>query len=285
MEWINRLNQAMDYLEDHLTDEIDMGRAAQLAVCSTYHFQRMFAYVTGVTLSEYLRRRRMTMAASDLTEGNMKIIDVAAKYGYESPTAFNRAFQSIHGVAPMAAKKQGVRLTAYPRITFAISIKGDAAMNYTIEKKEAIRVVGINGGTVNQEDNFIKIPEIWGKVAREGWIPKLCGLMDGSEPKGVLGVCTNNGNQFTGYRVAVATNKPCIEGTEEYTIPAGTWAIFDCAGAIPDAVQAQVKRIMTEWLPASGYDYGSGPDVEVYLDGDQRSPDYRFQIWLPIVKK
>ncbi len=100
MEWIEGLNKSMNYIEEHLTEEIDYEQAAKLACCSTYHFQRMFAYMANLPLSEYIRRRRMSLAAVDLQNGDNKIIDVALKYGYNSPTAFNRAFQNIHGIAP-----------------------------------------------------------------------------------------------------------------------------------------------------------------------------------------
>lgn len=123
MEWIERLNKAINYIEEHITEEIDYDQTAAVACCSTYHFQRMFAYMANVSLSEYIRRRRMTRAAVDLQGSEEKIIDVALKYGYTSPTAFNRAFKSIHGVAPSLVKAGGVELRAYPPISFKIMIK------------------------------------------------------------------------------------------------------------------------------------------------------------------
>ncbi len=122
MEWIERLNNAINYIEEHLTEEVDYNQIAAVACCSTYHFQRMFAYMANVSLSEYIRRRRMTLAAVDLQGADEKIIDVALKYGYTSPTAFNRAFKNIHGVAPSLVKKGGVTLRAYPPISFKITI-------------------------------------------------------------------------------------------------------------------------------------------------------------------
>lgn len=135
MEWIERLNDAMDYLEGHLTEEIDYEKLGKIACCSSYHFQRMFAYMAGVPLSEYIRRRKMSLAAVDLQSGNMKIIDVAGKYGYNSPTAFNRAFQSVHGMAPSAVKNEGISVKAFPPVRFKITVKGVEEMNYRIETK------------------------------------------------------------------------------------------------------------------------------------------------------
>lgn len=283
MEWLERLNDAMQYVEEHLAGELTLEGAARRAACSSYHFQRMFPYLTGVPFSEYVRRRRMSAAAMELAAGTAKVVDVAAKYGYESPTAFNRAFQSVHGLPPSAARARGAELTAFPPITFTLSIKGEEAMNYRIEEREAFRVVGY--GTkepMTMEDCFEKVPLFWKKVS--GDIPKLCELMDGSAPLGVLGVSACDGGEFSGYYIAVATKKPALEGMETYEVPAGTWAVFPCVGPMPDAMQTLQQRIISEWLPASGYEYAVAPDIEVYFPGDQSSPEYRSEVWLPIVK-
>jgi len=227
----------------------------------------------------------MTAAAFDLQSGGMKVIDAALKYGYDSPTAFNRAFQSVHGIPPSAAREEGVNLKAYPRISFAISIKGEAEMNYKIEKRDAIRIVGVKEHMdLNVEENFANVPLFWQKTMQLGIVPTIIGAMD-SAPYGLLGVSTcMNGKDFD-YYIAAASSKPLPQGLEEYLIPAGTWAIFDCVGPMPHAVQDLQKRIVTEWLPVSGYEYADAPDIEVYSDGDQSSKDYRCQIWLPVVKK
>lgn len=286
MEWIDRLNQAVAYIEDHLTTEIDVEKTAQIAVCSSYHFQRMFTYIAGVTLGEYIRRRRMTAAAFELLHSEVKIIDIAAKYGYESPTAFTRAFQNIHGIAPSAAKKRGVSLTAYPRITFTLSIKGDEAMNYKIEHLDDLRIVGI--GTKEPktvEECFALIPHFWQKRIADGTTEKILSLLDSSGPAALLGVSLCEDNAFSGYYIAVVTKKPCPPEMEELIIPAGTWAIFTCIGAMPDAMQKLQQRIVSEWLPNSGYEYAFAPDIEVYYEGDQFDDDYRSEVWLPVVKK
>ena len=144
MEWIERLNDAIGYIEEHLTDEIDYEQLGQIACCSSYHFQRMFTYMAGISLSEYIRRRKMTLAAVDLQGKSMKIIDVAGKYGYNSPTAFNRAFQSVHGIAPSAVKNGGVSVKSFPPILFKITVKGVEEMNYRIVTKDAFRIVGVS---------------------------------------------------------------------------------------------------------------------------------------------
>ena len=152
MEWVERLNQSMGYIEEHLTDEIDYEQLGRIACCSAYHFQRMFTYMAGVTLAEYIRRRKMSLAAVDLQGGNAKIIDVAEKYGYHSPTAFNRAFQSIHGIAPSAVRKEGVSVKTFPPVSFKISVKGAVEMDYRIETKEAFRITGISAPLFKEID-------------------------------------------------------------------------------------------------------------------------------------
>lgn len=284
MQWLTCLNEAMEYLEEHLCDDIEIDRMARIARCSSFHFQRMFSYIADVPLSEYIRRRRMTMAAVDLQSGG-KVIDIALKYGYDSPTAFNRAFRSIHGISPSNARKSAAVVKAYPPISFKITIKGEAEMNYRIEKRDAIRIVGLREHyTGGIEESFAKVPLQWQKAYTEGITPQLCSIMN-REPFGVLGVSTEAAAQEFDYYIAVATDREVPKGLHEYTIPECTWAIFECIGPMPAAIQNLQKRIISEWLPSSGYEYANAPDIEVYFEGDIASEDYRCEVWLPVVKK
>ncbi len=276
MEWMDRLNRAVAYLEEHL-EEPDLREAARIACCSPYHFQRMFTLLAGVPLSEYLRRRKMSRAAADLQNGE-RILDVALKYGYSSPTAFNRAFQSVHGLPPSAARAPGAVLKSHPPLRFAITVQGVEEMEYRIEKKGAFRIVGVSAPLKkDMEENFQCVPQLWGKAAAEGAIPRLAALMDG-EPRGLLGVC--DGLESSRYYIAVASSAPAGEGLEEYTVPAFTWAVFPGAGEGAPAVQALERRVVTEWLPTSGYEFAEGPDVEVYLNPECT----RFEVWIPVAK-
>lgn len=285
MDWLERLNQVLDYMEENLSGTISYERAAQIACCSTFHFQRMFTYIAGIPLGEYIRRRRMTEAAFDLQNSGMKVIDAALKYGYESPTAFTRAFQRVHGVSPVAARNEGISLKAYPRIYFKISIRGDVEMNYKIETKGAFRIVGVKKHfPMDIEESFTKVPLFWQETVQKGMIPKLCQLID-QPPLGVLGVSTCMDGKDFDYYIAVASGKPLPEGMVEYQVPACTWAMFECVGPMPKAIQELQQRIITEWLPVSGYEYADAPDIEVYPEGDQNSPDYKCEVWLPVVKK
>ena len=164
MEWLDRLNQSISYIEDNLAGEIDFKQASKIAYCSSFHFQRMFSYIANVSLAEYIRRRRMTLAAFELQNSDIKVMDLALKFGYDSPTSFSRAFQNVHGVSPSGAKSEGVTLKAHPRMTFLITIKGEVEMNYRIEKKEAFRIMGAKKHfDLNVEENFVQIPQFWGR--------------------------------------------------------------------------------------------------------------------------
>lgn len=281
MEWIDRFNEALEYLEAHLTEEIDYQHLGKIACCSSYHFQRMFTYMAGMPLSEYLRRRKMSLAAVDLQGGGSKIIDVAMKYGYNSPTAFNRAFQSVHGIAPSAVRDEGVPIKSFPPLKLVVTVKGAEELNYRIETKPEFRIVGVSIPLVqNIEDNFMTVPAAWGEVSMNGTLEHLAGMMD-SQPMGVLGVSACNDKEIWRYYIAVSTTKKA--GIfEEFIVPAATWAIFSGAGTNL-SLQDLERRVVMEWLPTSGYEYGNAPDVEVYLNPDPENAQY--EIWIPIVKK
>ncbi|WMJ82221.1 AraC family transcriptional regulator [Clostridium sp. MB40-C1] len=283
MEWLERLNESIKYIESNLDGTIEYEMAAKISCCTVYHFQRMFSYLAGVPLSEYIRNRRLTKAALDLQNGD-KVIDVALRYGYESPTAFNRAFQKIHYVSPSIAQKKGTFLKAYPPISFKITIKGVEEMEYSIIKKQQIRIVGIKAPLEkNVEDNFKFVPKLWEESAQSGVIDQIVSLMN-EDSNGILGVsaCIDKLDKWE-YYIATATDKKVPKGMYEYVIPAGTWAVFPGEGAMPKAIQELEKRIITEWLPTSGYEYADAPDIEVYLNEDPTNS--KFEVWVPIRKK
>ncbi len=282
MEWIERLNDAMNYIEDHITGKLDYTEVAKAACCSVYHFQRMFAYMAGIPLSEYIRRRRMSLAAVELQNSEAKIIEIALNYGYASPTAFNRAFQGIHGIAPSAARKGGCSIKSYPPVSFKITVKGAEEMNYRIEEKEAFRIVGVSQPLHQEiEKNFSIVPQMWEKAAGDGTVPKLAGMMN-QQPMGLLGVSACSDTEEWRYFIAVSSSVPVDESLEEYEVPASVWAVFEGSGT-NISIQELEQRIVTEWLPTSGYEYGNAPDIEVYLNPDPNNAQY--EVWIPVVRK
>lgn len=281
MEWVERLNQSIVYIEEHLTSEIDYERLGQIACCSAYHYQRMFTYMAGITLAVYIRRRKMSLAAVDLRGRKEKIIDIAEKYGYSSPTAFNRAFQGVHGIAPSAVKSDGVSVKSFPPLTFTIAIKGVEEMIYRIEAKDAFRIIGVSAPLHKEvEENFMVVPQMWQDVAMNGTIQTLTEMMD-LPPMGLLGVSACNDDEQWTYFIAVSSTKSSGE-FEEYTVPASTWAIFPGSGT-NRSIQKLEQRIITEWLPTSGYEYANAPDIEVYLNPEPQNA--RYEVWIPVRKK
>ncbi len=281
MEWIERLNKTISYIEEHLAEEISYDALARIACCSTYHFQRMFAYMAGIPLSEYIRRRRMSLAAIDLQSGEEKIIDIGMKYGYASPTAFNRAFQSVHGIAPSMAKKEGTLMKSYPPISFKITVKGVEELNYRIEVKDSFRIVGVSCPLDKEiENNFIAVPQMWQNAAMNGTFEKITPLMN-QQPMGVLGVSVCNDNEEWRYFIAVSSSLDTDNSLDEYIVPACTWAIFNGSGT-NISIQELEQRIITEWLPTSGFEMDNGPDIEVYQNPDPNNMQY--EVWVPIKK-
>lgn len=282
MTWISRLNEAMQYIEMHISERIEPDQLARIACCSEYHFQRMFSYMADVPLSEYIRRRRMSLAAADLKSGQEKIVDIALKYGYDSPTAFNRAFQSIHGAAPSAVRKENLPVKSYPPIQFHMSISGGQALEYRIEKMKEFRIIGYGAKLSDKiEENFKNVPALWARLAQEESIPRLIGLMN-RPPFGLLGVSACNNSNMWRYYICVSSDEALPEGMEELIIPESTWAVFSGNGKGTDIQQLE-KRVVLEWLPTSGYEYANAPDVEVYLNDD--SQNAKFEVWIPVIKK
>jgi AraC family transcriptional regulator len=280
MDTLENMKQAIDYIETNLDREIDYARIAQIALSSQYHFQRMFGFLIGVPLSEYIRRRRLTLAAFDLQNGNEKIIDIALKYGYNSPDSFSRAFIAMHGIIPSKAREKGISLKAYPRITFSLSLKGVVEMNYRIEQKDSFVVVGIKQRFSHIEGLGENIGKMWGETPAET-IGQISELGDGLVAV-YSGMYEDN---TTDYYIATITEKDCPKTMYKLEIPSLTWAIFEITGPMPTAMAEIWGRIFSEWFPTSGYEHGEAPEVEWYSKGDLSAPDYKSEIWIPVIKK
>lgn len=284
MEWLLKLEKAINYIEKNLDSEISYEEAAKIACCSTYYFKRMFSYVAGISLSEYIRKRRMTQAAFDLQSSEGKVLDIAMKYGYSSPTAFNRAFQSVHGISPSSAK-QGKVLNAYPPLKFSIQVLGGYSMPYRIEEKDAMRVVGIRIPlTEDMEENQRLAPIFWDKMLRSHEFSTICQLSN-KEPYGILGITSYENSNEIYYYIAASTDEPVLDGMHELEIPASSWVIFESDGQFKESVQSIFRRFLTEWLPFSGYKYAELPDIEVYPIGDDLSEGGHSEVWVAIKRE
>lgn len=291
MDWLKKMNGVISYIEDNLTGDIDYNKMAKIACCSTYHFQRMFSYITDIPLSEYIRRRRLTVAAFELQNSSIKIIDLALKYGYDSPDAFSRAFKKLHGVTPSIARDMGVQLKAYPCLSFHISIKGDVEMNYRIVEKEAYTVFG-KSITIGVDDNPAEIiPKFWRDFQEDGTYKKICKAARFEAYSGpLLGGASYDYNNDGSYRnkYIINTILPVdAEIPEEFDvieIPKTKWAVFseayDTVEETANIITNLWKRVFTEWFPISEYEVADGPQLEVYPEGIKR-----VEAWIPITKK
>ncbi len=290
MDSLNSMNNAMVYIEEHLTDDIDYSEVSKIASCSEYHFKRMFSFLSGIGLSEYIRRRRLTLAALDLKDTNLRIIDVAVKYGYDSADAFSRAFHSMHGILPSEARSENTQLKAYPRMTFQLSIKGGCEMNYRIVEKGPFKLVGVKKRVpiifegVNPE--IAKMTELLTPEV----IKHLKAISD-MEPRGIISASTNfsegrmeEKGELDHY-IGVATSSNDTADFDVLKIDASTWAVFESIGPFPETLQNVWGRIYSEWFPSSGYEAAPGPEILWNESPDTGNPKYRSEIWIPVKKK
>ncbi|KAA1188087.1 AraC family transcriptional regulator [Paenibacillus sp. VTT E-133280] len=284
MDWLDRMNSAMEYIETNLADTISFDEIAQRACCSTYHFQRMFPFITGVSLSEYIRRRRLTLAAFELQTTDSKVIDVAMKYGYDSPEAFARAFKNLHGIMPTSARDTGVSLKAYPRMSFHISIKGDVEMNYRIEQRGSFEMFGVYGFiNADQKTAFSEVPQFRIKCDDDGSVDLMNDLLGRFGDTMLHAALYDHTKESFKYMVCYHLPKG-LEIPERFTklsVPTLTWAIF------PEPqcdMQKLWQRIYSEWFPTSEYEQVEGPSFEMYY-GMARHGNVSGEIWIPVKKK
>ncbi|MGM0866439.1 MAG: AraC family transcriptional regulator [Bacillota bacterium] len=288
MDSLKNMNDALRYIEENLTEEINFANVAQIAFCSEYHFKRMFSFLAGIPLSEYIRRRRLTLAALELQNSDVKVIDIAMKYGYSSPDSFTRVFQKMHGITPSQAR--GHSLKAFPPLAFQLSIKGGNEMNYRIVEKEPFSIVGImkrvpiifNG--VNPE-----IAAMWQSLDEE--MIKRFKSMSNVEPQGLVSASVNfsegrmeEKGELDHY-IGAATTVKCPDSLSKLDVPDLTWAVFEAVGPFPDTLQHVWGRIYAEWFPSSSYEQAEGPEMLWNESKDVGSDAFRSEIWIPVRKK
>jgi len=290
MDGLKRLNLAMQYIEDNLLKDIDYKELSGIAHCSEDHFRRMFSFLTGMPLSEYIRRRRLALAATILKSSNTRITDLALQLGYNSPDAFAKAFQNMHGVAPSQARKSEVILKAFPPMTFRLTIQGGNEMNYRIVEKESFVIAGIKKRIpLIYEGINPHMDSMWASLTMED-IMELKELSN-VEPTGILCVSANftedrflAEGDFLDQYIGVATTKAVPERWETLAIPAGTWAVFTVIGEFPKTLQDTWARVFAEWFPTSGYESTGGPEILWNESPDISKPDYKSELWIPIKK-
>lgn len=283
MNWVSSLTQAIDYMEEHLIEEIKMEDIAKEACISTAYFQRIFMVLTGMSVFEYIRKRRLSQAGTALCKTSQKVIDIALEFGYESAESFTRAFKKCHGITPSEARKGG-NLQVFPRLQIQIILKGVESMKYRIEKKEAFGFYGLEKSFSTLDGaNFRDIPAFWNSVMQDGSYKE---MIEKASTPSCLGICMpmkNDQETEFDYIIGAFTDKE-VKGYTYHQVPAVEWAVFEARGPLPDVLQDVWKRIFSEWFPATGYKHLDLPELEVYYEGDITSEDYLTEVWIPIKK-
>lgn len=284
MNWFNAMNEALHYIEDHILEDLTPDEIAKIALCSKFHFMKTFVLLTDMSLGDYIRKRRLTLAAKDLITTPQKVLDIALKYGYESPESFCRAFKRFHQLTPSQVRLGQPSLHAVLPLSFQITIKGAIPMDYRIEKRPSFKVTGLyKRVTKLNGQNLTDIPQFWEMSCKSGQLEKLF-----NQDPNTYGICYNHdpkSDEFD-YLIAVEGDHiPDLEDTTTIEIPASTWAIFKCVGPMPQAIQSLWKQIFSEWFPATKYEHAGTADFEYYLDGDPNANDYISEIWIPVIEK
>ncbi|GAA4570081.1 AraC family transcriptional regulator [Micromonospora coerulea] len=282
---LERLNQAMDHIERHLDQPVEVAELARIAVTSEYHFRRLFSALAGIPLSEYVRRRRLTVAGAEVLAGEESLLDIAVRWGYGSNEAFARAFRAVHGIGPGEARRTGATLRAQPRMSFRLVVEGSTSMEYRIVTKEAFHLVGRKA----------RVP-----LVHEGMNPAIVAFIRGidpetvrrvealsdQEPRGIVNVSDNlAGSREEGteldYWHGVVTGADAPEDLDALPVAAGTWAVFVASGPFPRAVQHLWRDVFTQWFPSNPYESRPGPEiskVRVSADGEQADAE----LWIPV---
>lgn len=287
------MNEVIEYIENNLTEKIDYSEIAKIAMCSEYHFNRMFSFLSGINLSEYVRRRKLTLAALELKNKNVKVIDIAMKYGYNSSDSFSRSFHNLHGVLPSEVKKDCTKIKAYPKMMFQLKIEGIEEMNYRILEKEAFKIIGLKKRVGIVFDGVNPEIEEMYKMLNLEKIMKLKSISN-IEPKGMISASTNFSEDRMkekgglDHYIGVATTEIIEKDFDEFEIlqvEKSTWAVFESVGKFPDTLQNIWGRIYSEWFATSDYETINGPEIVWHESPDTTNPNYRSEIWIPVRKK
>lgn len=285
---LERLNQTMDHIERHLDQSVDVAELARVAATSEYHLRRMFSALAGMPLSEYIRRRRLTVAGAEVLGGRGTLLEIATRYGYGSGEAFARAFRVVHGVGPGEARRTGSALVSQPRLTFRLTVEGSNSMRYRVTERPAFTVVGPKARVplVHTGPNQAIIDFVRG-IERQT-LERLEKLSD-QEPQGIVAVCDDldpgraEGTELDYYH-GVITTAAAPEGTAVLQVPAGTWAVFTTSGPVPEAIQHLWRDVFTEWFPSNPYRSRPGPEIlRTRMSPDSAEADA--ELWLPVERE
>ena len=285
MRWMECIGEAINYIEENITQELTIESIAKKALISPFYFQKGFAMLCGFTVSEYIRCRRLALAGSELIATDEKLIDIAIKYGYDSPDSFTKSFTRFHGATPTAVRKNGAMIKSFAPLKIKFALEGGYSMDYKIVEKDAFTVIGMS--RVFQYENAMEdVPKLWTEFLNAGKGNNICGMY------GINIDESMSGNKFE-YLIADNYNAAMDipEGYVTKVIPKFTWAVFTCKGAMPQSMQDVNKKIFSEWLPnCKDYEIAAGCCIEMYNDpadypkGTQ-DENYLSEMWIPVKRK
>lgn len=295
MEWLSSIRKAIEIMENGLREDISVQDIADEVFISPFFLQKGFSIMTGFGMGEYLRSRRLYEAALDLKRTNDKIIDIALRYAYDTPESFTKAFTRFHGASPTQVRSGQAPFKTFLPLKITITIQGGNIMEHRIENKQSFKVIGFQK-EISYEDAYAEVPKFWDEINEKYFDRMSAGgsPADACEKAiienriGEYGVCIDDlGCRKFRYIIAGKyEGGEMPEGMTVYEFPAGDWAVFDCKGAMPEALQSVNTRVFKEWLPGNpDYEISGNANIEWYeSEGDPSSADYRSAIWLPVKK-
>lgn len=296
MEWLTCIRKAIDYMEEHLLEEISAQDIAAQVYLSPFFLQKGFSLMTGYGIGEYLRSRRLYLAALDLQNSQDKVIDIALRYGYETPESFAKAFSRFHGAAPSLVRALKAPVRVFLPLTIDLKIQGGNQMDYRIAPMFPFKLIGFQK-EFSMENSYEEIPKYWDEICEK----YANNVYAGNPPAnpyeqaiidhciGEYAVCIDDlgGDRFRYLIAGKYTGGEVPAGMVLYEFPRGTWAIFDSIGPNPASLQALNTRIFNEWLPNNpDYELSGNANIEWYdCFSDMTDPDYHSAIWIPVRKK
>jgi AraC family transcriptional regulator len=282
---LERLNQAMEHIERHLDQRIEVAELARIAVTSEYHLRRLFSALAGIPLSEYIRRRRLTVAGAEVLAGQRTLLDIAVRYGYGSGEAFARAFRAMHGVGPGEARRTGAALHSQLRMSFRLTVEGSSGMRYRVVEKEEFRVVGKKARVPLVHEGMNPAIVAFVRSIDAPTLQRMEELCD-QEPRGIVAVSDDiadsraEGTELDYYH-GVVSSAAVPEDMAALTVPAGTWAVFESSGRFPQALQYLWRDVFTQWFPSNPYQSRPGPEIlRTRLSPDATEADA--ELWIPV---
>lgn len=295
VDWTESIRKSIDYIECHLMERDVLKDIPDVVFMSAFYLEKGFKMMTGYSMSEYVRYRRLYLAALDVIKNDQKVIDIAYKYGYDTPESFTKSFNRFHGVSPSTLKKDTSKMKVFLPLKIKVIIQGGNDMDFVVENMKSFKVIGF-AKEFHYDTSYKEIPEFWGEVFSKYVGP----LMKKDKPEseiekticncgvGEYGISLGDvGNGIFKYMIAgVYTEGEVPEGMSVYEIPEAQWAKFACKGPLPGALQSVNTKIYNEWLPGNpDYEISMGYNIEWYSKEDQSSIDYDSAIWIPVKRK